>query len=174
MVVNKDVVLPTVEELTVQEVEVGLPTLMAAAFHLGKACENVNNEFSLCRQENNDPRKCLDEGKAVTACSLNFFRQVKKSCAQEFTQFANCLEKSSSDFSFEPCRKTQAVLDKCMLDNLGLERPYYGYFSEVRVHHTERPRPEVTKPQYPDAPARVVEAEPEQASKFGSRKYFMN
>lgn len=59
-------------------------------------------EFSLCRQENNDPRKCLDEGKAVTACSLNFFRQVKKSCAQEFTQFANCLEKSSSDFSFEP------------------------------------------------------------------------
>jgi len=43
MVVNKDVVLPTVEELTVQEVEVGLPTLMAAAFHLGKACENVNN-----------------------------------------------------------------------------------------------------------------------------------
>jgi len=102
MVVSKDVVLPTVEELTVQEVEVGLPTLMAAAFHLGKACESANNEFILCRKENKDPRKCLDLGKAVTACSLNFFRQVKKSCAQEFTQFATCLEKSSSDFSFEP------------------------------------------------------------------------
>ena len=69
-------------------------------------CVNINNfsfqEFALCRQENEDPRKCVNEGKAVTACSLNFFQQVKKSCAQEFTQFATCLEKSSSDFSFEP------------------------------------------------------------------------
>ena len=152
-------------------------------------------EFILCRKENKDPRKCLDLGKAVTACSLNFFRQVKKSCAQEFTQFATCLEKSSSDFSFEPwvrwkyednrilqrllyfdsrCRKTQAVLDKCMLDNLGLERPYYGYFSEVKVLHSDQPRPEVPKTEFPDVPARVAEEETQQASKFGSRKYFMN
>ena len=43
MVVLKELVLPTVEELTVQEVKVDLPTLMAASFHLGKACETVNN-----------------------------------------------------------------------------------------------------------------------------------
>jgi hypothetical protein len=35
-----------------------------------------------------------------------------------------------------------------MLDNLNLERPYFGYFSEVKVHHTERPRPEgIKKPE---------------------------
>jgi len=41
------------------------------------------------------------------------------------------------------CRKTQYAFDKCMLDKLGQERPYVGYFSKVRVHHTNRPKPEV-------------------------------
>jgi len=41
------------------------------------------------------------------------------------------------------CRKTQYAFDKCMLDKLGQERPYVGYFSKVRVHHTKRPKPEV-------------------------------
>ena len=56
----------------------------------------------LCRNEEKDPRKCLAEGRAVTACSLEFFRKVKKSCASEFTQYANCLDRSSTDFSFAP------------------------------------------------------------------------
>lgn len=56
----------------------------------------------LCRQEYKDPRKCLSEGKAVTSCALDFFRKIKKNCAEEFQQFSNCLDKSSSDFSFAP------------------------------------------------------------------------
>lgn len=64
--------------------------------------------------------------------------QVKKSCAAEFTQYAMCLERSSSALLFEKCRNTQEVFDKCMKDNLGLERPSYGYFSLARVHDTER------------------------------------
>ena len=56
----------------------------------------------LCRTELKDPRKCLEEGKAVTACSLDFFRKIKKSCASEFNQFSNCLDRSSADFSFSP------------------------------------------------------------------------
>ena len=41
------------------------------------------------------------------------------------------------------CRKTQFAFDKCMLEKAGIERPYVGYFSKVRVHHTKRPKPEV-------------------------------
>ena len=156
----------------------------------------------LCRQECQDPRRCLNEGKAVTACSLDFFRKIKKNCAVEFTQFANCLDRSSADFSFKPqatnfdisaqtynqifpffnrmlnylliylnirCRKTQAVFDKCMLDNLKIERPYFGYFSEVKVHHTERPRPEVKKQEYLDMPRPVPDDLPLQPAKFGKR-----
>lgn len=54
----------------------------------------------LCRQELDDPRKCIEEGKAVTNCALNFFRKVKTSCHEEFQQYANCLDKSSTDFQF--------------------------------------------------------------------------
>jgi NADH dehydrogenase (ubiquinone) 1 alpha subcomplex subunit 8 len=55
----------------------------------------------LCRKELQDPRKCISEGKAVTSCALEFFRKVKKTCFKEFTQYANCLDKSSTNFEFE-------------------------------------------------------------------------
>jgi len=58
-------------------------------------------EFMLCRKELQDPRKCISEGKAVTSCALEFFRKVKKTCFKEFTQYANCLDKSSTHFEFE-------------------------------------------------------------------------
>lgn len=54
----------------------------------------------LCRKELDDPRKCIAEGKAVTACALEFFRQVKKTCHAEFTQYATCLDKSSGDLNY--------------------------------------------------------------------------
>ena len=55
---TKDIWLPTEEELTVQEVPLGTPSLRAGAMHLGKACEVQNNEFMLCRGETQDPRFC--------------------------------------------------------------------------------------------------------------------
>lgn len=50
----------------------------------------------LCRHELDDPRACIKEGKAVTGCALEFFRKVKRSCAEEFMQYAHCIDKSSS------------------------------------------------------------------------------
>lgn len=55
----------------------------------------------LCKAELKDPRKCINEGKAVTSCAFEFFRKVKKSCAEEFVQHANCLDKSSGDLHFK-------------------------------------------------------------------------
>lgn len=43
MVLTKEITIPSEEELTVQEVEISTPGLRAASFHMGKACENVNN-----------------------------------------------------------------------------------------------------------------------------------
>lgn len=55
----------------------------------------------LCRKELDDPRKCLEEGKAVTSCSLEFFQKVKKSCFSEFTDYYNCVDKSSPRYELE-------------------------------------------------------------------------
>ncbi|KAG8222919.1 hypothetical protein J437_LFUL000213 [Ladona fulva] len=170
MVVTADVNLPTEEELTVQEVEIGTPSLRAASFHLGKYCEYQNNEFMLCKDELKDPRKCLQEGKGVTSCTLEFFRKVKKACYDEFTQYATCIDKSSCKQELSRCRKTQAVFDKCMLDNFNLERPDYGYFCRPKVHNTSRPKPEPPKPAiYPDATPELPEDYPKPPPKYGSR-----
>ncbi|XP_028134219.1 NADH dehydrogenase [ubiquinone] 1 alpha subcomplex subunit 8 [Diabrotica virgifera virgifera] len=174
MGITDDVHLPTEEELTVQEIPLSGPALKAGAFHVGKTCEWENNEFILCRDELKDPRKCINEGKAVTSCAMNFFRKIKATCADEFMQYVNCLDKSSPDQALVPCRKTQAVFDKCVKDNLGLDRPPYDYFNRVHVHKTERPRPPVEgKTVYEDATPGLPEDVPKPEAKYGSRYLFM-
>ncbi|XP_066259497.1 NADH dehydrogenase [ubiquinone] 1 alpha subcomplex subunit 8 [Euwallacea similis] len=174
MTISDETTLPTDEELTVQEVNISGPALKAGAFHLGKVCEYENNEFVLCRRELNDPRKCINEGKSVTSCTLNFFRQIRRSCADEFTQYANCLDKSSPDQKFIPCRKTQAVFDKCVKDNLGIDRPPYDYFNKVHVHTTSRAKPQKEGPAvYPDATPALPEDVEKPPAKYGSRYLFL-
>ncbi|XP_028162297.1 NADH dehydrogenase [ubiquinone] 1 alpha subcomplex subunit 8 isoform X2 [Ostrinia furnacalis] len=176
MVLTNDVHLPEESELTVPEVNLSAATLMASSFHLGKYCEHANNEFMLCRIEENDPRKCINEGKVVTACTMEFFRKVKQTCLSEFDQYANCVDKSSGDFSLSSCRKTQGVFDKCMLDKLQLERPGFGYFTEARVHDTKRPKPQPEpKTIYTDPTPALPDAERDAArpARHGSRFYWM-
>lgn len=174
MVVTNDVVLPEESELTVPEVNLSASTLRAGSFHLGKYCEQQNNEFMLCRFEENDPRKCINEGKIVTACTMEFFRKVKKTCLNEFNQHANCLDKSSGDYSFQHCRKTQGVYDKCMLDKLQIERPAFGYFCRARIYDSKRPKPEPEPiPVYTDATPGLPDDAEKKPARFGSRFYWM-
>jgi len=173
MVITDDVELPSYEELTVQEVNLSTPYLKAASFFLGKQCEAENNEFMLCRGEEKDPRKCLKEGKAVTACSLKFFQMVKSSCAEELTDYATCLDKSSYDMHVQWCRNTQAVFDSCMLSKFGMPRPHIGYFNEARIHTTNRPKPCTEPPPvYADAvPEIPPDSIPRNPAKYGVRKF---
>ncbi|KAF5306485.1 hypothetical protein FQA39_LY08891 [Lamprigera yunnana] len=174
MSITEETTLPTEDELTVQEINISGPGLKAAAFHLGKDCEWENNEFMLCRKELDDPRKCINEGKDVTNCAMKFFQKVKRSCFDEFTQYVHCLDKSSSRQEFDKCRKTQNVYDKCMYDNLNIERPYYGYFSEIKVHNSKRPKPEPEKPAvYADAPVRLPEDAEKPPAKYGLRFHWI-
>ncbi|XP_067629701.1 NADH dehydrogenase [ubiquinone] 1 alpha subcomplex subunit 8 [Eurosta solidaginis] len=170
MVITNNIALPSDEELTVQELNLSTSALRAGAFHLGKQCENHNNEFMLCRQELDDPRACINEGKAVTSCALDFFRKVKKTCHEEFVQYATCLDKSSGNMAFGHCRKTQGVFDKCVFDNLGIERPDYGYFTRAKIHSTERPAPpQPEKREYPDATPGLPADYPRPPAKYESR-----
>jgi NADH dehydrogenase (ubiquinone) 1 alpha subcomplex subunit 8 len=133
--------LPTYDELTVPEIELSSAPLRAAAHHFGKYCDEQSKEFMLCYQEEKDPRKCVNEGKEVTRCGLEFFKKVKVHCAEEFTEYWKCIDRSGHDMNFKPCRATQKIFDGCILDKLGQERPGPGYFSKARVHHTKRPEP---------------------------------
>ncbi|XP_033221383.1 NADH dehydrogenase [ubiquinone] 1 alpha subcomplex subunit 8 [Belonocnema kinseyi] len=173
MVVTDDHHIPTDEELTVEEVNVSFPVLQSAAFHLGKFCETQNNEFMLCRTEYpDDCRQCLDLGKQVTSCTLDFFRKLKKTCYDEFTQYSNCIDKSSGDSAFVPCRKTQKVYDACVLSNLKIERPRITYYAEAKIVDSKRPPPpKEPKLRFPDATPGLPEDAPQPESSYPHRSF---
>lgn len=177
MVILKEVKLPECHSLDVEEVNLSTATLLSAGPYVGKVCEAVNNEFMLCRQETKDPRACLNQGRQVTACALSVFRSIKKECKDEFNQYANCVDKSSGDYSLQYCRKTQAVFDKCMKDKLCIERPEFGYFCRARIHETPRPAPPLPpcpcKPRVADPTPHLPDCAPKQPARFGSRFFWM-
>lgn len=175
MVVTKEVDLPTFQTLTVEEANVSTATLMAAGPYIGKQCEAVNNEFMLCRQELNDPRACIELGKRVTACGLQVFKKIKKECLEEFNQYANCIDKSSGDYDYRYCRKTQKVLDCCMKDKLCINRPDFGYFCRPRVHTSPSAPPPSPQcpclPKVPDETPSLPDCKPRYPARFTSRYY---
>lgn len=177
MVITKDVKLPTYQELTVEEADVSHATLRTAAPYLGKACESVNNEFMLCRQELMDPRACVDLGKEVTACALATLRTIKKHCLEEFNNHARCVNLSSGDFSYSNCRNTQRTFDSCMHESVGMARPDFGYFCRARVHDSPRPSPPAEpcpcQPKVADSSPSLPDSAPRPPARFGSRVYWM-
>lgn len=81
----------------------------------------------------------------------------------------------NADIIYFSCRKTQAVYDKCVFDNLGIERPEYGYFSRIKVHDSKRPKPQPEAPAvYPDATPYLPEDYPRPPAKYGSRFHWMH
>lgn len=135
--------LPAPADLDVpQEIEITSAPLRAAAHQMGKYCDEHCKEFMLCRYEEQDARYCLKEGKAVTACGVEFLTAIKKHCYDSFTNYWQCLDyKGGGHFWTHRCRAEQQVYDNCVLEHLGQERVHYGYFGKIRVHETKRPKP---------------------------------
>ncbi|CAF4614204.1 unnamed protein product [Rotaria socialis] len=137
-----DLKLPTYEELECPVVNVSSPALRAGSFHLAKYCDLQFKEFMLCRQEEQDPRKCIKEGKEVSLCSIDFFRKVRDTCNDTFTTFWTCLDNArDGEMSFNSCKQEQRAFSQCAKDKINIERPEPGYFSMVRMHDTKRPIP---------------------------------
>lgn len=59
-----------------------------------------------------------------------FSRQIKRHCAEPFTEYWTCIDYSGLQL-FRRCRKEQAQFDECVLDKLGWVRPDLGELSKV-------------------------------------------
>ncbi|XP_054161772.1 NADH dehydrogenase [ubiquinone] 1 alpha subcomplex subunit 8-like [Oppia nitens] len=172
MPITDDVQIPTYEELDVQEINISQPVLKASAMHFGKYCDHISKEFMLCKIEERDPRRCLNEGKAVTACGLEFYRKVKNNCRNELEKLSKCMEWTDYDMKFLYCRKEQSCYDQCMSEKLGINRPPLGYFTQLRVHQTDRPKPGGVAPRFNDPSVPLPEDFPMEESKYGWRDWW--
>ncbi|XP_038601767.1 NADH dehydrogenase [ubiquinone] 1 alpha subcomplex subunit 8 [Tachyglossus aculeatus] len=163
--------LPTLPELDVKEVKVSSAVLKAAAHHYGSQCDKPNKEFMLCRWEEKDPRRCLQEGKLVNECALDFFRKIKLHCAEPFAEYWSCIDYTNLQ-ELRRCRKQQAAFDNCVLDKLGWVRPDLGELSKVTKVKTDRPLPENPYHSRPrPEPDPIVDGNM-QPARYGSRFFF--
>ncbi|CAF3470633.1 unnamed protein product [Rotaria sp. Silwood1] len=191
---TQDLKLPAYDELECPVVNVSSAALRAGSFHLAKYCDLQFKEFMLCRQEEQDPRKCIKEGKDVSLCAIDYFRKVRDTCNDTFTTYWTCLDNArdgiyvmsteqdprkcikegkdvslcaidyfrkvrdtcndtfttywtcldnarDGEMSFNYCKQEQKAFEQCAKDKMNLERPEPGYFSMVRMHDTKRPIP---------------------------------
>jgi len=55
----------------------------------------------LCYAEEKDPRKCINEGKEVTRCGIEFYQNVREHCADEFTKYWRCVDYASHNMTLQ-------------------------------------------------------------------------
>ncbi|KAK4216790.1 hypothetical protein QBC37DRAFT_80976 [Rhypophila decipiens] len=96
--------------------------LMSASFFIGARCKDYNDDFMQCKTEN--PGKgefeCLKEGRRVTRCARSVIDDINKSCLEQFRTHWNCLE--MQNHQLWQCRPAEWKLNKCVFENLGLEK----------------------------------------------------
>lgn len=67
------------------------------------------------------------------------------------------------------------MYDKCVYDKLGVERPDPGYFCEIKVHDSARPKPKDEGPAiYPDATPAIPDDYPRTRANYGTRYVYLN
>lgn len=59
-------------------------------------------DFMLRRQETEDPRLSLKEGRALTACGIKFLQSLKKTCSESVDRYANCIDRRTSRLYVTP------------------------------------------------------------------------
>ncbi|KAI7694030.1 NADH dehydrogenase [ubiquinone] 1 alpha subcomplex subunit 8 [Sarcoptes scabiei] len=169
MPLTENINLPTFEELDVQDVNISQPVLIASGPYFGKYCDH-QSKYMLCKLEEKDPRKCLNEGKAVTMCGHDFFRKVGETCRAEVERMAKCMEFTDTQTRFIYCRKEQKQVRKCMEEKLGIKKPPFGYFSQLRIHETSRPKPKSFATEFKDSNVDVPDNFEEKVDEIGRGK----
>ena len=88
--------------------------LWAVSKLLLKECSAPNQAYIRCKQADNNPAACLEQGRATTACTLSVVRRCQENCAETFEAYRGCVKTNYEDFN--KCRKQQVALDRCWAD----------------------------------------------------------
>ncbi|KAI8918355.1 hypothetical protein DFJ77DRAFT_455267 [Powellomyces hirtus] len=112
--------------------------LESMAFFFADYCKKYNDDYVLCKNESQDPRHCLKEGRKVTRCALDLINKLKQNCDQQWTNHWECLDMNNHQLF--KCRKEEKEFNDCVFKRLGLtkvipETPE----GQTSVHLKEKP-----------------------------------
>ncbi|KAK3704073.1 ndufa8, NADH-ubiquinone oxidoreductase complex I 19kd subunit [Vermiconidia calcicola] len=119
----------------VQEVGASSAPLLSASYFIGARCKAYNDDFMKCKTDANGRGEieCLKEGRKVTRCAAGVLEDINKSCLEEFRKHWTCLDDNNQQLW--QCRRLERGLNKCVFDNLKLEKTIPGTpENEVPVH----------------------------------------
>ncbi|ORX43345.1 hypothetical protein DM01DRAFT_245318, partial [Hesseltinella vesiculosa] len=108
----------------VDEVGATSAPLKSASFFIGAYCKDYNDDFMLCKNENNDPKHCLKEGRKVTRCAIDLITKLRENCGKEFEAHWQCLENNNQELY--KCRQPERGLNTCVFEKLGLKKNIPG------------------------------------------------
>lgn len=119
----------------VPEVGATSAPLKSASYFIGARCLPYNDDFMQCKKDSlGKPSDCLKEGRRVTRCAISVLDDINKHCLNEFRLHWQCLENGNHDLY--QCRPAERVLNKCVFQNLGLEKKIPD---GVQVHEIAKP-----------------------------------
>lgn len=119
----------------VKEIGASSAPLMSASFFIGARCKPYNDDYMMCKTESNGrgELECMKEGRKVTRCAASVIDDMNKHCLTEFRRHWECLENNNQQLW--NCRSVERPLNKCIFDNLKLEKTIPGTpESEIPVH----------------------------------------
>ncbi|KAJ6160573.1 NADH dehydrogenase (complex I) alpha subcomplex subunit 8 [Penicillium chermesinum] len=119
----------------VEEIGTSSAPLLSASYFIGARCKAFNDDFMQCKQEANGRGEidCLKEGRKVTRCASSVIKDINTHCLAQFKAHWECLENNNHNL-FE-CRSPEFSLNKCVFQNLGLQKTLPGApEDQVPVH----------------------------------------
>lgn len=123
---------PLPAELDVEEVGATSAPLLSASYFIGAKCKPYNDDFLLCKDENNGGTiDCLKEGKRVTKCAISVLSDINKYCFEEFKLHYTCLEQNNHNLS--GCRSSEQIFNKCVFANLKLAKEIPGAREQIHL-----------------------------------------
>ncbi|RKU44333.1 hypothetical protein DL546_006649 [Coniochaeta pulveracea] len=106
----------------VKELGTSSAPLLSASFFIGARCKDYNDDYMQCKNENpgRGEFECLKEGRRVTRCARSVIDDINKSCLDQFRAHWQCLD--NNNHQLWQCRPAEWKLNKCVFENLGLEK----------------------------------------------------
>ncbi|KAK4631813.1 NADH-ubiquinone oxidoreductase [Fulvia fulva] len=123
----------------VQEIGSSSAPLLSASYFIGARCRAYNDDFMQCKDQSNGKgeTECLKEGRKVTRCAAGVIDDINKSCLESFRKHWECLDDNNQQLW--QCRGAERSLNKCVFDNLKLEKKIPGApENETPVHLRKR------------------------------------
>ncbi|EME47553.1 hypothetical protein DOTSEDRAFT_69488 [Dothistroma septosporum NZE10] len=123
----------------VQEIGASSAPLLSASYFIGARCKAYNDDFMHCKDQSNGKgeTECLKEGRKVTRCAAGVVDDINKSCLESFRKHWECLDDNNQQLW--QCRGAERSLNKCVFDNLKLEKKIPGApENETPVHLRKR------------------------------------